>query len=80
MPLRHSSLSSAKMWRGMLHICAVASGASADSLRYAVFFALWMYFLPVGCGTGFAPHHGNGWSGWVWLRLLWRWSSAAEPR
>jgi chromate transport protein ChrA len=38
----------------------VASGASADSLRYAVFFALWIYFLPIGCGTGSAPHHGNG--------------------
>jgi hypothetical protein len=53
MPLRHSSLSSATMWRGML---PVASGASADSLRYAVFFALWIYFLPIGCGTGSAPH------------------------
>jgi len=73
MPLRHSSVSSATMWARMLHIRAVASGASADSLRYAVFFALWIYLLPIGCGTGSAPHDGNGWSGWVWLRLLWRW-------
>src|SRR6516225_11674818 len=60
MPLRHSSVSSATMWARMLHIRAVASGASADSLRYAVFFALWIYLLPIGCGTGSAPHDGTG--------------------
>jgi len=34
--------------------------------------------LLTGCGTGSAPRHGNGWSGWVWLQLLWGWSSLAE--